>query len=204
MTASAITPTSERLAVADTWRIGVEVREDASPYNLIDATVVVTVTKPDGTTATPAVTTDTTGQYWASHVLATAGRYTAVANVSGTVVSVVLFAATAEGVSGPPVLSDVLTYLGDEVVSAWGDDAIADALAAEEDAQAQVCFIEAAFPDDLAEALKRRVARNLAMRPLPLGLQTSMSEAAVATIRIGSDSEIARLERPHLRYGGLA
>lgn len=99
-----------------------------------------------------------------------------------------------------PDLDDVKTYLGASIAAT--DDEIEGALVAESAAQAAVCKIPtdpAEYPDDLAEALRRRVARNLAIRGLPLGLQTSMSEAAVATTRVGTDPEIKRLEAPHRR-----
>lgn len=50
----------------------------------------------------------------------------------------------------------------------------------------------------LREALFRRVAHNLALRPLLLGLQVSMSDAAVSTRNVGgSDAEANRLEGPY-------
>lgn len=54
------------------------------------------------------------------------------------------------------------------------------------------------YPADLLEALCRRVAANLANRALPLGLQSSVSEAGVGFARIGGgDREVARLEAPY-------
>ena len=53
-----------------------------------------------------------------------------------------------------------------------------------------------AWPDDLAEALFRRVHRNLAMRNLPLAIQSDGDGG----IRIGgNDPEIRRLEAPYRR-----
>lgn len=53
-----------------------------------------------------------------------------------------------------------------------------------------------AYPVDLAEALCRRVARNLALRGLPLAvLQASSEGGPMATP--GKDPEIRRLEFPH-------
>lgn len=101
-----------------------------------------------------------------------------------------------------PSLEQVKAYLGDG--SSWSDQVVEEVIAAETVAQASVCRLPldpiegpVAYPADLAEALMRRVARNLAMRSLPLGLQTSMSEAAVATTRVGADPETRRLEAPY-------
>lgn len=50
---------------------------------------------------------------------------------------------------------------------------------------------------DLTEALCRRVAHNLALRNLPLGVQASVTEAAIAQTRVGgTDAEVSRLEAP--------
>lgn len=100
-----------------------------------------------------------------------------------------------------PTLPEVKVYLG-AAAQTYTDAAITAALTAETAAQAAVCRIPAAagdppevtLPDDLEEALMRRVARNLAMRRLPLGVQTSET----ATTPLGTnDPEVRRLERPH-------
>jgi hypothetical protein len=58
--------------------------------------------------------------------------------------------------------------------------------------------IPGAYPEDLTEALYRRVAHNLSMRALPLGIQANISEMAVSTTRVGGlDAEVARLEAPY-------
>ncbi|GAB3990107.1 hypothetical protein [Nocardioides marmoraquaticus] len=68
-----------------------------------------------------------------------------------------------------------------------------DALTAEAAAQAMACRTST-YSHDLLEALKRRVACNLARRNLPLGVQ--MSEAGgIPVSRL--DSEIRRLEGPY-------
>lgn len=94
---------------------------------------------------------------------------------------------------GPTLLEAVKDYLTATGTTAT-EDAIKDALAAEKANQARVCRVDPAnYPDDLAQALKRRVARNLAMRNLPLGV---MSDELGAT-RLGSnDPEVRRLEKP--------
>lgn len=104
-----------------------------------------------------------------------------------------------------PALADVLGYLGDN--TSWTEDEITAALAAETAAQAAVVRFPAdpeapadplPYPADLAEALFRRVAHNLALRALPLGVQASITDAAVATNFVGgTDAEVRRLEAPY-------
>lgn len=97
-----------------------------------------------------------------------------------------------------PDLAAVKTYLGSTSAS---DERIDSALVAESAAQAAVCRIPVDpidYPDDLAEALKRRVARNLALRGLPLAVPTGDAEAG-NTILPGRDPEVRRLEAPHRR-----
>lgn len=102
-----------------------------------------------------------------------------------------------------PDLVACKAYLGDG--SSYSDTEVENARAAELVAQMNACKIPAdldplnpqPYPADLAEALKRRILRNLTMKALPLGLQTSMSEAAVSTIRVGQDPEVRRLEAPY-------
>lgn len=97
-----------------------------------------------------------------------------------------------------PDVNDVTEYLGDEISRT--PEEIGAALAAEKVAQANRCDVpadDADWPADLAEALLRRVHRNLVMRGLPLGLSTSMSDATVAVTRVGADSEVLRLEGPY-------
>lgn len=56
------------------------------------------------------------------------------------------------------------------------------------------------WPADLVEALYRRVAHNLALRGLPLGVQASFATSSVATNRVGgTDAEVRRLEAPYRR-----
>lgn len=51
---------------------------------------------------------------------------------------------------------------------------------------------------DLAEALARRVATNLANRNLPLGVQTQVAEFGSTATRVGGrDREVTRLEGPY-------
>ena len=100
-----------------------------------------------------------------------------------------------------PDLPTVKAYLGDS--SRWSDAQINSAIAAESAAQSSACRLpstESEWPADLTEALCRRVARNLAMRALPLAVQQSMTELGPSAIRLGgSDPEVRRLEAPYRR-----
>jgi hypothetical protein len=103
--------------------------------------------------------------------------------------------------AGAPDLAAVKAYLGGD--HSWTDEQLWRALHAEQAAQARVCTIpptvddvEPVWPDDLREALMRRVAANLALRALPLGVMETVADAAAATTRVGANAEVARLERP--------
>lgn len=201
MAATATTPAAGQLDVGDTWLLGVEVRDDSPPAKgaakLVDATVAVTVTRPDDTTAGLAVTRDNLGQYSASYVLLAAGRHFAVASVSGTVVSVVTYAVTAFAPGKPPTVTDVRAYL-DESGAKWSDPELQEVLDAERVNQAKLCVIDAVFPPDLRQALLRRCMRALALRSLPLAMPQGDAETG-PQILPGRDPEVKRLEAPHRR-----
>lgn len=105
-----------------------------------------------------------------------------------------------------PTLPEVEAYLASAGFEA-GDPRLAyaeGALAAEQADQVN----RLRFPTDetgspvydaaLTEALCRRVARNLAVRPLPLGVQPTVTDAGAGLAYIGStDPEVRRLEAPY-------
>lgn len=94
--------------------------------------------------------------------------------------------------SGTPDVEDVAAYLG-PAADSWDEATLTAALAAEKAAQVRACRIPAPMPDDMREALLRRVAANLARRqlgPLP-GPQGDAEVATVVPIR---DPEVRRLE----------
>lgn len=99
-----------------------------------------------------------------------------------------------------PTPEEAVAYLASVGATQWSPEDVASAYAAEKGAQARRCRVPAdgaAWDPDLAEALLRRVAVNLALRALPLALQASMSEGGVSTSRVGGgDPEVRRLERP--------
>lgn len=99
---------------------------------------------------------------------------------------------------GVEVVQEYLTSLGNTSSEA----SVAKAYAAELGNQARVCDIpeveeDEDWPADLIEALCRRVAVNLNVRNLTLGVQTSITEAAFGAVRVGGgDREVDRLEGP--------
>lgn len=95
-----------------------------------------------------------------------------------------------------PVAADVAEYLGDN--NSWTDEEVQAALDAESAAQRAVCRVRGVYPADLREALLRRVARNLAMRRLPLAMPQGDAAAGGAVLP-GRDPEVRRLEAPYRR-----
>lgn len=95
-----------------------------------------------------------------------------------------------------PDLGELKLYLGN---SSYSDAQLEDALAAEGRAQRRVCRVPkdpaAPWDEDLTQALKRRVARNLAMRGIPLAMFAGDSEAG-GLIPPNRDPEVRRLEGP--------
>lgn len=100
-----------------------------------------------------------------------------------------------------PTVTDATTYLG--ASSPYTEAEVTQALGTELAAQAARCRVPddtADWPADLAEAALRRVQRNLAMRAMPLGYQTTTTEYGPIAQRVGSDPEIVRLEAPYRRW----
>lgn len=93
-----------------------------------------------------------------------------------------------------PILTDVTTYMGQSAAT-YSNETLTSALVAEIAAQQNVCTVGTGeLPAALWEALLRRVARNVAMRRLPLGVMAD----EMGAVRIGSnDPEIRRLEGPY-------
>jgi hypothetical protein len=100
--------------------------------------------------------------------------------------------------SGVPDLDDVKVYLKIDIGDTSQDVDIADALEAEIGAQRDVCRIPVEFSPALRQALLRRVARNLALRGLPLAVLRGDGEAG-DTVLPGRDPEVRRFEAPYRR-----
>lgn len=186
MTVKALSTTTAELALGDVWLIDVSVDSAEVP--------VVTVTPPDGVAEVPAVT-DLGDRYRTAYVVAATGRY--IARAVTTANGVAEFAAYVTGTTAGtamPDLAAVLNYLGWDTDNER-DDA-AGALATELAAQRRVCRIGAAYDDDLRGALYRRVARNLALKGIPLAVLRGDAEGG-STVLPGRDPEVRRLEGPH-------
>lgn len=195
MKLTAVSPTSALLPVGGQWLIDVCVRNDDG-YPAA-ATLVVTVTLPGGTTATPAAVETTTGRYRVLYVAGTAGRYVArvVTNPAADAVDFAAYVATTTAGTGMPDTDDVAGYLGTDAAS-WETEELQDALDAEAAAQRARCRVSAVYPADLRQALLRRVQRNLAMRRLPLAVLQGDAETGNGVLP-GRDPEVRRLEAPH-------
>jgi hypothetical protein len=199
--------TSRNLPVGGVWRIAVSAT-DSDGVALADAPGVV-VTTPAGTVAEPVAVAGPGSVWTAEYVISAAGRHTA--RVTTGLHGALDFTAYATAIvpaSGMPTLADLrgtdpdradpedLGYLGENGAT---DDEIQDALDAEASAQRDTCRVRAAYPASLRQALLRRVARNLAMRGLPLAVLQGDAESGDTTVLPGNDPEVRRLERPHRR-----
>lgn len=206
MSVTRLSSPSVELTVGAVWLIAVAVTCPTLPA--VDP--VVTVTLPDASTVTPAVTQVGGGYvYSAEHVVAVAGRYLArVVTTSDGAADFVAYVAGPVANTAMPALEDLrgespdrddptdLGYLGE---NSWTDDEIQDALDAEAAAQRRVCRVEADYPADLRQALLRRVAVNLARRALPLSMLQGDAEAGGTAPLPSNDAEVRRLERSHRR-----
>jgi hypothetical protein len=110
-----------------------------------------------------------------------------------------------------PVLSvaveDIVPYLDGAGIS-YDPAQVDEVLVAEADDQRNRCRFPTMLAEDGTtvvpyytpahlEALKRRVAHNLAVRPLPLGLQATVTDAAALATQVGGlDAEVKRFEAP--------
>lgn len=179
------------LDVGDEWCIGITVPDGS--------TVAVAVTAPDGTVANPTPEA-VSGGFTVVVPLEQAGRYLAVLTVSGDVDAVVPFVANAASptaASGLPNLAAVRAYLDTNGDSSATDAAITEALNAELVNQRKVCDVPAVYGYDLAEALKRRVARNLAARAVPIAQVTTFEGGSTQQRVTRYDAEVTRFEAPY-------
>jgi hypothetical protein len=160
----------------------------------MDPTIVVTL--PGGTTSNVTPERIATGVFRGVYTpTGSGGRF--IARASATGYGVVDFAAWVETTTagtGMPDLAAVEEYLESIGGISANPEEIQNALDAEAAAQRKVCRIDAVYPADLAEALKRRVARNLSLRMLP------RAEAETGKFVPTNDPEVRRLERPHRKW----
>lgn len=196
------TLTADRSAdVGDTWAAWILVTADDGTATAPDS-VTVALTLPDGTGDTGTATAqDITGLYKITYDLAQAGRHAVVITVTdATYGDEVLTAGVqvrAATQGALPDLSAVWAYLGED--HSYTSEEVGNALAAETAAQARRCRVPVHYPDDLAEALKRRVARNLAARSVPVATFTSFEGGGTSSRVPYVDAEVQRLEAPYLK-----
>jgi hypothetical protein len=188
------------VALGDTWRLWLLVTDYTGVSATADA-VAVTVSEPDGTDVAATVSEEQTGLYLVTHEVDQDGDHLAVLTVTsaefGNDVESLAFVAVDPEDSTPPDPSDptdVSNYLG-STTSATALDII-DAMEAELAAQRRVCRVPSPFPADLYQALKRRVARNLAARTVPIASFTAFEGGATSQRVPAKDAEVARLEAP--------
>lgn len=102
-----------------------------------------------------------------------------------------------------PNIATVSAFMGPD--HSWSDSEISSALLAQAGDQAKKCTIPTDpldatwIPDALAEARCRRTQVALSLRPLPLGVQVTLSDSNAAQVRVGSPSQdplVRDLERP--------
>lgn len=189
-----LTPDSADLPIGGVWVLAVTITDvDAVP---VDVAPTVTVTLPGGSATSPTAELVTSGVWRALYTVATAGRYVAriVSTGNGAVDLAAYVTATVAG-TGMPNVDDAKVYLDIDPGDTSRDDEIQTALDAESAAQRARCRVPAAYPADLREALLRRVARNLAMRMLPLAVLRGDGEAGDVMLP-GKDPEVRRLEGP--------
>lgn len=197
MTIYALTSTSTTLLLGSRWVIDVQVTDDDG--RSVDATPDVVVTLPGGTTSTLTAEAIRSGVYRATYTPnVSTGRY--VAHVSATGYGTLDLAAYVVGPTsgvGMPTTDHVANYLREGAAS-WETEDLQDALDAEAAAQRAVCRVGAVYPDDLRQALLRRVQRNLAMRGQPSVV--TPDENSNVSVTPTRDPEVRRLEGPYRKW----
>lgn len=166
-------------------------------FCLVDATVTLQLTAPDVSHPTADITHPATGVYTATPIPDQLGDWSYQWQITGTVTDLAYgrFRVVDAAVESLVTPADITAYLGS---NSYSDEQLQNAIDAESAAQAKVCNVPSPYPRDLREALKRRVARNLAMRPIPLAVLRGDAQAGESNILPGVDPEIRRLEKPYL------
>lgn len=177
-----------------TWALVFDLRDTSGCVVYPSTAPTVTVQPPTGSPAAATIT-DLSGRWLAEYVTAAAGRHVAtiVHADYGTAYGVATVRAV---VTALPDLAEVKDYIG---ATSATDEQIQDAIDAEIDAQQSACRVPAVYPNDLRNALKRRVARNLALRRIPLAVLQGDAEGGDSTILPGRDPEVQRFEKPWRR-----
>lgn len=172
--------------------------ENDSGTQVNASSVTLTVTRPDLTTFQPGAANPSTGVYEYALALNQAGRWVLSWVTTGpdTAYAEELWV-SAPGVL--PVLADVKEYLG-TAAAKWSDVQIQRALDAQIHSQRHYNEIPADYPEDLWDALMRRIQRHLALRALPLGVQQNDSGAGPLMLP-GKDPWVQSLEEPYSTIG---
>lgn len=173
------------------WSVTDRDGEPADPTS-----IVLTITLEGGTPETLTTSSTGTGELLAAYRPTVPGPYTVrlVLNGDRAGAAVDRFLV----VPADPwalTVSAMRAYLVDTSAT---DGEITDALTAERYAQAARCRIDRYTPD-LLQALKRRVARNLAARRVPVATLTQFDGGQTSTRLPRTDAEVARLEAPYRR-----
>jgi hypothetical protein len=175
------------------WVLEVRVTDDDG--RAVESLPDITAIFPGGDETTPAPENLGHGFYRAALTVTEAGTYVAVFETDDY--GVAAFRANVTSLADPfanmPDLAEVKTYLG--ITDSSKDALVTDALNAETEDQEAKCRVPVVYPIQLGQALKRRVARNLALRGIPLAVLQGDAEVGSLTLP-GRDPEVRRLEAP--------
>jgi hypothetical protein len=188
----ASTVTDATLDVGDTWLFGVYADADTASVVVTDPAGATTSPDPveDGSTAEFRTDLDLPGRYLAV--------VTVVDGVDTDVTPFTAWAAIPADATDIPDLTAVRAYLDSNGETSATDAAITEALNAEAANQRTMCYVDE-YGWDLGEALKRRVARNLAARAVPIASVTTF-EGGTSQARVQRyDAEVTRFEGPYRR-----
>jgi hypothetical protein len=159
-------------------------------------TVTLTATLAGGVPETLTTTSPRTGEILAAYRPMAPGPYVFRLVLDGDYATAVEDRALVTAVDSHDLtVVQMRAYLGD---TSADDAELAGAILAERHAQAARCRIDRYGPD-LLEALKRRVARNLAARRVPVASFTAFDGGSTSTRVPTQDPEIRRLEAPYRR-----
>jgi len=193
-----VTPASARATIGEEWTLAWWMLDtDGNPTNA--EVPSVTVTKPDGSTVVLDAFYRSDSTWRAGYTTVAAGRHLVHIASAEDAADAALFVDMVTTESGMPTVDDAIVYLGTRG-GGWSVAQITGAYRAERAAQRDKCGERAAYPDSLREALFRRVARNLAMRALPLAVNTGDADGG-GLVLPGNDPEVRRLEAPYRRLG---
>lgn len=188
-------PASDLWVVGSVVPLGWSVTDrDGAPAD--PTTITLTVTVEGGAPESVATTSPAVGEILAAYRPTTPGSYTARLVLDGERAT-----ATVDRFLVVPLDPWALTVAqmrGYLVDTSADDGEIADALDAERFAQASRCRIDTYTPD-LLQALKRRVARNLAARRVPVATFTAFDGGQTSQRVPANDAEVRRLEAPYRR-----